>query len=217
MACNMTILGLAAWICLFAGTAKGEGLPVGAFSTSGLEGWEEEVFSGKTSYRLVSMDGRRVLRAESRNSASVLTKKVQVDITKYPYLHWRWRVERPLDIENERVKEGDDYAARIYVVVSGGAAFWRSKAVNYVWAHAASKGEVWNNAFAGENVRMMALRSRRDRPSTWYSEKRNVYEDFKALFGTAFRGIDALALMTDTDNSHLQAEAYYGDITFSMD
>jgi hypothetical protein len=50
---------------------------------------------------------------------------------------------------------------------------------------------------------------------TWHSEKRNVYEDLKRLFGAEFHFIDAIALMTDTDNSHRQVKAYYGDIFFS--
>ena len=63
---------------------------------------------------------------------------------------------------------------------------------------------------------MMAIRSRQDKLSTWYYEKRNVYEDLKSLFGTEFDFIDAIALMTDTDNSQKRAKAYYGDIYFSQ-
>jgi hypothetical protein len=87
--------------------------------------------------------------------------------------------------------------------------------VNYVWANRSSKGEIWENAFAGKNAQMMALRNRQDKLSTWHSEKRNVYEDLKRLFGTKFHFIDAIAIMTDTDNSHGQAKAYYSDIYFS--
>jgi Protein of unknown function (DUF3047) len=54
---------------------------------------------------------------------------------------------------------------------------------------------------------MMVLRSRQEKISTWYAEKRNVYEDLKRLFGTEFHFIDAVALMTDSDNSHEQARA----------
>ena len=87
--------------------------------------------------------------------------------------------------------------------------------MNYVWANRTSKGDTWRNAFAGKNAMMMALRNREDELSTWYSEKRNVYEDLKRLFGKEFRFIDAIVIMTDTDNCHGQAKAYYGDIHFS--
>ncbi len=62
---------------------------------------------------------------------------------------------------------------------------------------------------------MMALRNRQDKTSTWYTEKRNVHDDLKRLFGNDFHFIDAIALMTDTDNSHSQVISYYGDIYFS--
>lgn len=144
-------------------------------------------------------------------------KKIQIDIRKYPFLNWSWRIENRLVTENEKTKSGDDYAVRIYVVIDGGIFIWRTKAVNYVWANHATKGEIWENAFAGKHSMMIALRNRQDKLSTWYTEKRNVFEDLKRLFGTELHFIDAVAIMTDTDNSHGQVKAYYGDIYFSKE
>ena len=192
-------------------------LTIADFSVASLAGWGEKVFSGKTAYHLVPLNGQTVLAADSRGSASGLVKKMRVDIQKHPWLNWRWRIENRLDIENETVKAGDDYAARIYVVVSGGLLPWRTRAISYVWADGAARGDTWKNAFAGKNAMMMALRSRPDSLSTWYTEKRNVYEDLKRLFGIEFQFINAVALMTDTDNSHGQVNAYYGDIYFSKE
>lgn len=201
--------------CFLANVSKADQLPVANFSKSSLEGWEDKVFKGTTSYQLIQLKDKKILMAESQDSASGLIKKIHVDLKKYPYLNWSWSIENRLDIKNEKIKSGDDYAARIYVVVDGGILLWRTRAVNYVWASEASKGEIWQNAFAGKNSMMMALRSRQDKTSTWYSEKRNVYEDLKRLYGTEFHFIDAIALMTDTDNSHDQVKSYYGDIYFS--
>jgi hypothetical protein len=171
-----------------------------------------------TGYRTLSqIEGKQALLATSNDSASALFKKIHIDIRTYPFLNWSWRIENRLDTENESNKSGDDYAARIYVVLDGGIFLWRTRAVNYVWANQASKGEIWENAFAGKHAMMMALRNRHDQLSTWYAEKRNVYEDLKRLFGTEFHFIDAIAIMTDTDNSHGQAKAFYGDIYFSKE
>ncbi len=71
---------------------------------------------------------------------------------------------------------------------------------------------------------MMAVRGRTDVTKNWANEKRNVYQDLIELFGDrgsdqknaqAYRFIDAVAIMTDTDNSQRSAVAYYGDIYFS--
>ncbi|MCP4370984.1 MAG: DUF3047 domain-containing protein [Deltaproteobacteria bacterium] len=201
--------------CFLANVSKADQLPVANFSKSSLEGWEDKVFTGTTSYQLIQLKDKKILMADSQDSASGLIKKIHVDLKKYPYLNWSWSIENRLDIKNEKIKSGDDYAARIYVVVDGGILLWRTRAVNYVWANEAAKGEIWQNAFAGKNAMMMALRSKQDKASTWYSEKRNVYEDLKRLYGTEFQFIDAVALMTDTDNSHGQVKSYYGDIYFS--
>jgi hypothetical protein len=95
--------------------------------------------------------------------------------------------------------------------------FWKSLAISYVWANKSEKGEIWNNAFAGDAVKMFALRSAEDATGTWKIEKRNVYEDLKKAFGEAISTIDAVAIMTDTDNSSSKAKAYYADIYFSVD
>jgi hypothetical protein len=109
-------------------------LPVGDFSSSNLEAWKEKTFSGNTIYKIVSLQDRVVLMAESQRSASGLFKRTNIDISKYPYLNWSWRIENRLNTGNEKIKSGDDYAARVYVVIEGGLLPWRTKAVNYVWA-----------------------------------------------------------------------------------
>ena len=187
------------------------------FSQDQLNGWQEKDFRGKTSYQVIELDGERVLQAISRNSASGLYKKIRIDLHKYPYLNWRWRIENRIETDDERTRAGDDYAARIYLVVDGGLLFWKTRALSYVWAKQAEKGTVWNNAYAGKSARMMALKSALDSTAAWYTEKRNVYEDLKQVFGEDIPAIDAVALMTDTDDSGSSALSYYAEIYFSAE
>ena len=192
-------------------------LAVGEFSSGSLAGWKPKSFKDTTLYTIEMLDDVRVLRAKSDQAASGLFKEQRIDLQNTPYLNWRWRIENRLGNIDEQSKSGDDYAARVYVVVSGGWAFWRTRAINYVWAGNSPKGKVWPNAFAGRNAMMIALRSADDQTATWYREKRNVQRDLEAQFGERIRYIDAVALMTDTDNAGGNAEAYYGDIYFSRD
>lgn len=189
---------------------------VGRFSDKNLEGWEPKAFVGKTQYSFVVVENETVLKAYSESAASGLIKKIRVDLEKTPYLNWRWRLEEPLGgIFDEKRKSGDDYAARVYVVVSGGFAIWNTRALNYVWAKHSSKGDTWPNAFASNNAIMKALRSSEDKTSVWYSEKRDVLNDFNHAFGTQVRFIDVVAIMSDTDNTKNKGTAFYGDIYFS--
>ena len=197
-----------------------EKLMIGSFSSGSLDNWEAKEFKGQTSYKLVDLAGTRVLKAESTGSASGLFNEQRIDLHKTPVMNWRWHIENRLGNDiNEQVKSGDDYAARVYVIASGGAAFWQTKAINYVWSSTSPVGNVWPNpyAYAGANGKMMmiAVRSSTDQAGTWYSEKRNILTDLKHQFGEEIRYIDAVAIMTDTDDSHGKATAYYGDIYFS--
>ncbi|NNK96337.1 MAG: DUF3047 domain-containing protein, partial [Desulfobacterales bacterium] len=170
---------------LFAGGASGNQVLVGEFSKSDLDGWAEKVFSGKTSYIIATLRNKMVLKAESSSSASCLIKKTSVDIREYPYLNWSWRIENRFVSTNKDLKSSDDYAARIFVVIDGGLLLWKAKAVNYVWAASqAGENEIWPSPFAGNNSMMVALRTSTDKLSTWYDEKRNVYEDVKNLYGS---------------------------------
>ena len=64
---------------------------------------------------------------------------------------------------------------------------------------------------------MVAVRTAEDQVGTWYIEKHNVYEALKSWLGDDVRSIDAIAIMTDTDNSNVKATALYGDIYFSKE
>lgn len=192
-------------------------LVIGAFSQNRLDGWEHKSFKGETRYRLQNLEGTIVLTADSHASGSGLFKEQSVDLNRTPTLNWSWRIAERLSGLNEQSKAGDDYAARLYVVVKGGLAFWRTRAVNYVWAGNSQKDSIWPNAFAGEHVMMLALRGPEAPPKVWHREKRNLQTDFKQLFGENIGNIDAVAIMTDTDNSGGRVAADYGDIWFSKD
>ncbi len=189
-------------------------IPIARFEQGDLSGWEEEVFSNQTRYQIITQNGHQALAAASRASASGLVKKIRVDLEQTPYLNWRWRIEHPLPPLNERSKAGDDYAARVYVIASGGVFFWKTRALNYVWSSSQAIGSHWPNAYTSQ-VRMLAVRSGSQDTGRWITEKRNVYQDLRRIFGEHIRYIDAVAIMTDSDNSGLSSHAYYGNIFFS--
>ena len=159
--------------CLLFAQAPALANPMDGFSSGGLADWQEQQFQGRTDYALVALDGRTVLRAQSNGSASGLYRELQVDLHKTPYLNWSWRVENILAGPDEATKAGDDYPARIYVVISGGLAFWRTRTVSYVWASRKTAGASWPNAFT-DNAQMLAVRSGTDGVGEWQWESRNV-------------------------------------------
>ncbi|WP_455217467.1 DUF3047 domain-containing protein [Kaarinaea lacus] len=191
-----------------------QNIMVGAFSQSDLSGWEEKSFKGNSVYELTGSGNQTFLRASTDGMASGMFREVAIDLTKTPWINWSWRVENTFRNNNERTKEGDDYAARVYVVVSGGLFFWKTRAVNYVWSSHEPAGSIWSNAYT-ENARMVAVRSGDQQVGQWQTERRNVREDLKALFEEDITRIDAVAVMIDGDNTGQSAVSYFGDIFFS--
>lgn len=203
------------WSGLF--TAYGgpsSAIMVGNFSGNDLTGWESHFFSGETRYELVNDAQTRVIRAVARGTASGIVREFRVDLTSTPVLRWRWRVDGTLKVENERTKSDDDFAARLYVIRKSGIFFWKTQTVNYVWSNHQSPGTSWSNPYTA-NSQMIAVRSGNQQAGVWFSERRNVREDFKRLFDTDVTTIHAIAIMTDADNTKQNASAWYGDIQFT--
>jgi len=189
-------------------------IDIARFSQGDLAGWQERSFRGHTDYRLVRIEGSTVLQARSAASASGLYRQVEVDLTQTPVLHWSWKTDTLLQGNDEHTRAGDDYPARIYVVFSGGAFFWRTRAINYVWSSHQPQGSQWPNAFTG-NARMIAVSAGKQGLGEWQHLQRDVRADYRRLFGSDPGRVDAVAIMTDTDNTGQRATAWYGDIWFS--
>lgn len=204
------------WLAIAGVALAADKLVVGNFSAGDLKGWDRKSFKGETVYTIAQSDGRTALRAESHAAASGRYREIKVDLRQTPFIHWSWRVDNVLNGVDERSKAGDDYPARVYVVVSGGALFWKTRSLVYVWSSGQPVGSNWENAYTG-NARQIAVRSGTRDLGRWLTEKRNIRDDFKRLFGDTIDHIDAVAVMTDTDNSGQAAVAWYGDIVFTSD
>ena len=174
-------------------------------------GWEEREFDGETRYRVLEQDGRRVLEAESESAASCLYLEREIDLAATPVLEWSWRIGGTPAVADERIKDGDDFAARVYVVAPGDGWFAMPIAVNYVWASEAEVGDAWPNPFT-DNVMMVAMNSGDAHAGTWRTHRRNVRDDFRRFFGVEVDALEGIAVMTDSDNSGLSARAWYGEI-----
>ena len=190
---------------------RAEPLVLGRFSSGDIDGWQVRAFEGETRYRVVELDGRKVLEADSASSASSLYLEREIDLTATPVLEWSWRIEKTPGVTDERTKDGDDFAARVYVVAPGEGIFGLPLGISYVWAGQARVGEFWPNPFTSR-VMMFALDSGNGAAGTWRTHKRDVRADFLRLFGRKVDRLEGVAIMTDSDNSGLKARAWYGEM-----
>ncbi|OOG22795.1 hypothetical protein B1C78_14065 [Thioalkalivibrio denitrificans] len=203
-------IAVSALLLMTAGAQAGEG-PV--FAPEDIADWENRAFVRETRYTLVEKDGRSAVQAECRSSASGLFFEEPIDLSATPVMEWSWRIETTYGDIDETTRAGDDYPARVYVISDGGLTRWRTRALNYVWASAKPEGADWRNAYAAQN-RMLAVRSGDEDAGRWVTQRRNVVEDFRDLHDRDITRIDAVAIMTDCDDTRSEARAWYGEIRF---
>ncbi len=174
-----------------------------------------------------------VLQAVSEAAAATLTHKLQVDPVVSPLLSWRWKVSRVLESADLGQKDGDDYAARVYVVfdypldklpladrvkVSIGRSLYGQElpaaSLCYVWDNRHLVGLSTWSAYT-DRVRMIVVESGKQFAGQWRLEQRDVAADFRAAFGEEAPPIMGVALAADTDNTGESVEAWFGDLNFS--
>jgi len=186
----------------------------------------------KTRYTVEHSTNNFFVKAVSENSAMGIYKEVNLDPKEFPVLVWRWKVENVLKSADATKKSGDDYSARIYVAFEYAperASFWEKTkygavrlaygqyppkgVLNYVWDNKLPKGESLDNAYT-DRAKIIVVESGTEKVGEWVWEERNLYEDYKRLFGSEPPRISFVAIMTDTDNTGESAVAYYDDIAF---
>ncbi len=205
-----------AWIllsmCMFSALAADTTGGHKLLSEDAFTAWSTRIFDGETNYEFVRDSAGGFVRATSDAAASARYRKQVIDLTQTPWLSWRWRIVRPIAPQNERSKNGDDYAARVYVVYA--SSFWPGsvRSLNYVWSHQEPVGEHWPNPFT-DKAMMIPLRQG-GAAGEWQFERRNIVEDFHTFFGIDVSELKGVAIMTDTDNSGLSAIADYADMQF---
>lgn len=207
-----------------------------ALPPPGLEPWVALRFpkvEQPTRYELIQDTAAGLsLRSESECGASGYVLPLEdVDLTRTPRLGWRWRIHQGLQIADERTRSGDDFAARVYVLFAydpARASFLEQlarraakllygrelpgEAINYVWASSAPVGERWPNPFS-DAAHMVTLQTDSASPgsTSWRSEDVDLLADRSAILGEPLPRIEAIAVMTDTDNSCTRASAEFAD------
>jgi len=180
-----------------------------------MAGWGGKEFKGITEYSIVKDGNVKVLRAVSNGAASGLVYEYEFDPVEYPVLSWRWKIDDVLVKGDSRTKQGDDYAARVYVIFPHWF-FPKTRTINYIWANKLEKEAVQANAFVG-NAMMIAVESGAQNAGKWVDVRRNIVADYRKVFGSEPPKVGAIAIMTDTDNTGESAMAWYGDITASKE
>ena len=180
------------------------------------DGWEAPTFTtGRMDFTVVENDGHRVLHMRSQGDSSQIAKDIKgkVNLKETPILEWSWRVvELPKGADSRR-KATDDQAGQLYVAWERFPKAVRSRIIGYVWDTTAPQGLIVKSEKTSM-VTYVVVRSGPAELGKWLTERRNVVEDFKKIYGEEPDGPGAITLAIDSDDTKTSAEAFFGAISF---
>ncbi len=203
-----------------------------------LMGWTFQPLRGvkKTTVYTLAHDkelNRVVVDAKAQGAAAALGVRLDVDAKSNHALRFSWKVGNLIESSDPATKNGDDYAARVYVTFAHEPArsTFRERAENaifrtlygetppraalaYVFTHKAKTGEIVTSPFTSR-VKKIVVDADVNSVGKWKSFERDVYADYKRAFNEEPTRVSGIAIMVDTDNTGETASARFGDISLT--
>lgn len=185
--------------------------------TDTLAEWDKPVHFGTGNWKVVDDAEDQAIKLRADSSSFALEKSITVDLSRTPFLEWEWKVTVPPAGGNFSSPDTDDQAAQLLVVFPK-TFFERRKIISYIWDPTAPKGAI--TSAAGPvylNVQAIVVESGDDRIGHWIIEKRNVVDDFRALYGEIPEHAVAIRLQINSQHTQSVAEAFWKTIRFTSD
>jgi hypothetical protein len=148
------------------------------------------------------------MRFETQSSASMLFRHVDLDVTDYPFLIWRWYIEQPIESAlDERTREGDDHPARLFLIFR--TATGEERRMEIIWGNRLKAGDYkYIDGFphyvadgGNENIRQ------------WRREEVDLREVYRHIWpdGAPAHLID-IAIFCDSDETHGHTVSYFAEV-----
>ncbi len=185
-----------------------------------------------TQYRPLYWDGVAAIESQANRSMALLGRRVDVDLMTTPVLCWRWRVEESLKRADMTRRQGDDYAARVYIAfalpadalsltdkaaLSIARTFYGDRvpdaAINYVWDNRHPVDTRLPNAYT-DRAQMIVRRTGNTELGRWVTERADVRADVIRAFGSDRARPVLVAIASDTDNTGERTRAGFADMHF---
>ncbi len=172
-------------------------------------GWQLKEKSGKADFAVVKDGDIAAGRFRSANTSFSLQKEVNVDLKQFPLLTWKWKVTKLPKGGDFRKSKTDDQAAQLFV------AFSKTKAIVYIWDTTAPTGLMEDTTpVPFMTVKVVVQRSGPAELGKWITETRNVYDDYKKLYGAEPPAVNGIRLQSNSQHTGTSGEGYFADVMF---
>jgi len=172
-------------------------------------GWKLKERSGKADISIVREGPLHALRLRSNDTSFSIQKPVNLNPLEYPLLTWKWKVTQIPDGGDFRKRSADDQAAQLFM------AFSNSNILVYIWDSSAPQGltdDAWAPPFL--TIKAIVVRSGRHETGKWLTETRNIYDDYRNLFGGEPPRIAGIRIQINSQHTDSSGESYFADISF---
>lgn len=179
------------------------------------DGWTGHNWgAAKYEFTVAAEGSQKVLRMRSRGDNSTISKEVALDVRQFPILVWRWKVVALPAGGDSRRRQADDQAAQVYVTFARFPEKVRSRVIGYVWDTTAPAGAIVKSTSASA-VTYVIVRSGEAGIGRWWTETRNVYDDYRQIHGEEPpEKVSVVSIAVDSNDTRSSAESYIGEIFF---
>ena len=160
-------------------------------------------------------EGHRVLHLKSKIESSALRRDIRgrVNLKETPVLEWSWKAITLPKNGDCRKKATDDQAAQLYIVWPRFPEAVRSQIIGYIWDSTAPAGSIVKSEKTS-TVTYVVMRSGAAELGKWITERRNVVEDYKKIYGAQPDNPGYISIAIDSDDTVSSAESVFGPILF---
>lgn len=173
------------------------------------QGWQLKEKSGKADFSVVKEGDLSVLWLRSADTSFSIQKELKVNLKQYPVLSWKWKVTRLPKGGDFRETRTDDQAAQLFL------AFTKTKSIVYIWDTTAPEG-LMSEAIAPPlmTIKLVVVRSGPAELGKWVTETRNIFEDYRKLYGEEPPPVKAMRLQINSQHTGTSAESCFADVIF---
>ena len=189
--------------------AQTDGNAVTGWTYKGKFGTDDAVFS------IVKMDGVKVLKMTSdKATGTVLYDIANIDLEKYPYMRWKWRVDVLPKGADGMDSDKDDQAIGIYI---GTGSTFSQESMAYRWETVTPKGKSGfvKYGMGAVKVHWRCIRNEKDGLKRWYVDECNLGKDLKRIFEGKIPKKMAITISANSQYTGTSSVAYLEYIEFS--
>ena len=198
--------------------------------------WEVVKIPGKapTQYSVVRLSNRSTLMANAPSSASMLRKDLRIEPAQLNELSFSWQIQKLIDGADMAQRDQDDSPVRLVLAFDGDRSQFSPKnamlnelthaltgqpmpyaTLMYVWCNQRPVNSVIQNPRT-DRIRKIVVETGASRLNQWITYERNIRADYEKAFGEPPGALIGIGLMTDSDNTRSQAQAWYGPIALDI-